>query len=250
MAEVTSGDLLGAAVRIDGVTDAGATVVPVGMFLAPDGGSLQPGDLTLTGVVPPDLQSAVMRATDDGGAVLFGRTLNPPQFGFVRFYAAGNVDPYGFHPVFGAAVPTVPGPTAFALDAATVSDAIVAVWSRQVGGRAEVHVVVAGPSGRLRLDQEVESFAGEGATEASAVPAYGGVALLWKRGVDAAARVRVAVVAPEGTVRVPPTDLVAAPDIDGRVVALADGRTVSFVARDGQNRAWGYTFGRACIPGM
>jgi hypothetical protein len=62
--------------------------------------------------------------------------------------------------------------------------------------------------------------------------------------------VRVAVVAPDGTIRVTPTDLVSAPNVTGRLAAVAQGRRVSFVAQDGTAPAWGYTFGQACLPAM
>ena len=98
----------------------------------------------------------------------------------------------------------------------------------------------------------LETFSGEGPTQVTVVPAYGGAALLWRRGVDARARVRVAVVAPDGTIRVAPTDLMMAPNIEGKLAAtVVNGRELVFVARDGIRSAmWGYSFGRACIPGM
>jgi hypothetical protein len=240
MTALADGNLLGVSSRFGAVTDGGIVVAtPMSLLLGPDGRNVRSQDVNINTFVPLDATVPVMRPTATG-AVMVMRTGG--HVGILRFDATGTLDAHGLSEVRGATIPSLD-------DAAAAGDGVVAVWSRtQPGGRTEVHVVVSSQQGELRLDRELESFTGEGQTVASAVPAYGGVAVLWKRGVDAAARVRVAVVQPDGVVRLAPRDLVAAPNIEGRVVAVASGRRVDFLVRDGIGaRAWGYTFGSACI---
>lgn len=241
MTALASGNLLGVSARIDPIGDSGVvSATPMSMYLSSDGTNLRPQDVNINAFVPLDITDAVLRPAPDGGARMVFRTQG--HMGFLRFDATGAIDARGVYEVRGATIPSLD-------DAAVAGDAVVGVWSRtQPGGRTEVHVVVASDRGQLRLDREIESYTGEGGTVATAVRAYGGVAILWRRGVDTAARVRVAVVQPDGVVRVSPTDLVAAPGVEGRIVAVTEGRKVSFVVRDVQRRVWGYTFGTACIP--
>ena len=71
------------------------------------------------------------------------------------------------------------------------------------------------------------------------------------RGAGAMARVRVAVVAPDGRVLLEPRDLVPSADSYGRVVAVVRGRSVSLLVRAGVIPArWGYSFARACVTGF
>ena len=241
MARLTNGNLLGVASVIQEISDSGIpTISPVSMYLAPDGTNLR-NDVDINSFVPVDAANSVVRATDDGGAVFVARTNN--HLGFLRFTPAGVFDSHGIYEVRTATIPRLD-------DAASAGDGIVGVYTVAIGARSEVHVIVAGLDTGLRLDRELESFAGEGSTVATAINAYGGVALLWRRGVDANARVRIAVIAPDGTIRVNPTDLVAAANIEGHILAHASGRDISFIVQDGLPPTWGYTFGRACIPGM
>ncbi len=225
---------------------AGGLVVaaPVSVLLDNMGANLRPTDNVLTAIWPQDPFDPRLRARFDGGALYVYR--REGRLGFVPFSATGQVESPMTFEVAGSNVPTLD-------DVVQVGDGVIAAWSRQIaGGTTEVHVTVAGLDYRLRLDQELETFSGEGPTQVTVVPAYGGAALLWRRGVDARARVRVAVVAPDGTIRVAPTDLMMAPNIEGKLAAtVVNGRELVFVARDGIRSAmWGYSFGRACIPGM
>jgi hypothetical protein len=233
-------NLFGFSSRVESNSDAGAVVTPVSMYVTPTGGMIRANDGDLTNIVPPDAQPFVLTPSDDGGAILVMRTGG--QLGLLHFSSQGIADAHGLYTLQGTALPVLD-------DAASVADGVVAAWSRSNGGTAEVHVLVASDRGALRLDRMLESFMNEGDTVASVVPAYGGAAVLWRRGTGAAARVRFAIVSPDGTVRSEPADLVAAPNVNGRVVAVAHGRRVSFVARDGNAPAWGYTFGQACLPG-
>lgn len=220
---------------------------PVAVLLDNMGGNVRPMDNVLTAVWPQDPFDPKLRARYDGGALYFFR--REGRLGFVPFGADGRVESPMTYEVAGSNVPVLE-------DAAQVGDGVIAAWARQIaGGTTEVHVTVAGLDYRLRLEQQLESFSGEGPTQVTVVPAYGGAALLWRRGVDANARVRIAVIAPDGTIRVPPQDLMMAPNIEGRIAATvvggANGRELAFVVRDGLRAAmWGYSFGRACIPGM
>jgi hypothetical protein len=239
MTTLANGDLLGVAAEFGAIGDGGVVgVTPMSMLLAPDGTNLRPRDVSILSSVPLDAADAVMRATEEG-AVMVMRTHG--RMGLLPFRAEGIPLPAGILEVRGATVPVLD-------DAAVAGDGVVGVWSRTQRETTEVHVVVASQRGELRLDHELERFEGEGSTSVTAVPAYGGVAVFWRRGLDANARVRFAVVQPDGVVRTPPRDLVAAPGLSGRVLALVDGRRVEFLARDGQTAAnWGYTFGTACL---
>ncbi len=240
---VMAAGIFGTASRVEAVGDGGIVAAsPISLLLDPQGMDVRPADVLLTNVWPTELFETRMRARPDGGAMLVYR--RAMQLAFIPFDARGVPEPTGTFDVNNSNVPTLD-------DAAVAGDAVIAAWSRNIAGTTEVHVVVAGFDHTVRLDQEIERYSGEGPTVVSVVPAYGGAAIVWKRGVDANARVRIAVVAPDATVRVPATDLVTAPNIEGRLAVAIDGRAVSFVARDGTRAdRWGYTFGRACLPAM
>jgi hypothetical protein len=233
--------IFGTASRIESVGDGGiVAATPISFLLDAQGGNVRPADNLLTSAWPLEIFEQRMRTRPDNGAVLVYRGRG--TLSFIPFNGQGVPEATGTYDVLGTTIPTLD-------DAAAVGDAVIAAWSRNIAGTTEVHVIVAGLDHRLRLDRELERFSGEGPTVVTVVPAYGGAALLWRRGVDGNARVRVAVVAPDATVRVAPTDLVAAPNLEGRIAAVADGRRLSFVARDGiRADRWGFTFGRACLP--
>ncbi len=235
--------IFGTAARVEAVGDGGIVAAsPISLLFDSQGMDARATDVLLTSSWPVELFDTRMRTRPDGGAMLVYR--RAAQLAFIPFDARGVPEAAGTFDVNGPVVPVLD-------DAAVVGDGVVAAWSRNVAGTTEVHVVVAGFDHRARLDLEIERYSGEGPTTVTVVPAYGGAALLWRRGVDAAARVRVAVVAPDGTVRVPARDLVSAPNIEGRLAVESDGASLSFVARDGvRSDRWGYTFGRACVPTM
>ncbi len=240
MAQLGDRNLVGVTVRFDIDPDGGIpTATPTAMYLSPSGMNLRPLDVNINSYVPMDVNEPVMRGADDGGSYYVYRSNG--HVGFLRFAPNGVIDPRGAVEVNAPAIGTLD-------DAASVSDGVIAASSRQSGTTTEVRVIVSGPRGALRLDRVLETYMGEGPTVATVVPAYGGVAVLWRRGVDAAARVRFAIVAPDGVVRAGPMDLLPAPGIEGRVLAVVDGRTVAFVVRDGMAPRWGYSFGRACLP--
>jgi hypothetical protein len=239
---VVAQGIFGVAARIESIGDGGIVAAsPISLLLDQQGMDARPADTLLTSVFPTEALEPRMRPRADGGALLLFR--HEGRLGFIPFDGRGVAEPARSYEVVGATIPTLD-------DAAVVSDGVVAAWSRTLaGGMTEVHVVVASRNYELRLDREIERYAGEGPTSVTVIPAYGGAALLWKRGVDAMARVRVAVVAPDGTIRVAPTDLIPVPGAEGRLSAVADGRRITFVVRDGTRAdRWGYTFGRACIP--
>lgn len=239
---VMAAGVFATAARVENISDGGVVAAsPISILLDAQGMDARATDVLLTALWPAELFETRMRTREDGGAMLVYR--RGTNLSFIPFDARGVPEPTGTFDVNGPIVPVLD-------DAVVVGDAVIAAWSRNVSGTTEVHVVVAGFDHGVRLDQEIERFSGEGPTAVSVVPAYGGAALVWKRGVDANARVRVAVVSPDATVRVPATDLVAmAPNVEGRLAVVADGRAITFVARDGTRPAsWGYTFGRACIP--
>ncbi|MBL8685719.1 MAG: hypothetical protein JNK05_41465 [Myxococcales bacterium] len=240
---VMGAGIFGTSARVESIGDAGLVAAsPISILLDSMGRDARPADVLLTNIWPIEVLEQRMRTRADNGAVLVYR--RGTQMAFIPFDARGVPEPTGTFDVVGATVPSLE-------DAAAVGDGVIGVWSRNIAGTTEVHVVVAGNDHRLRLDQELERFSGEGPTVVSVVPAYGGAALVWRRGVDARARVRVAVVAPDGTIRVAPTDLVSAANIEGRIAVVSDGRQLTFVARDGiRADRWGYTFGRACLPAM
>jgi hypothetical protein len=239
---VVSEGVFGVAFRIDAVADGGlVTASPIGLLLDRRGMDARSPDTLLTAVFPSEPRDLRMRPRGDGRALLFFS--REGQLGFIPFDGRGVPEPAGTFEVRGATAPSID-------DAVSVGDGVIAAWSRTlVGGTTEVRVIVASHGHALRLDRELERFTGEGGTSVSVVPAYGGAAVLWKRGVDAMARIRVSVIAPDGTVRLPPTDLAPAPFAEGRVTASAVGRELSFVVRDGtRSERWGWSFGRACLP--
>lgn len=239
---VMAAGVFATAARVENISDGGVVAAsPISMLLDAQGMDARPIDVLLTALWPAELFETRMRTRDDGGAMLVYR--RGTNLSFIPFDARGVPEPTGTFDVNGPVIPVLD-------DAVAVGDAVIAAWSRNVAGTTEVRVVVAGFDHAVRLDQEIERFSGEGPTTVSVVPAYGGAALVWKRGVDANARVRVAVVSPDAIVRVAATDLVPmAPNLEGRLAVVADGRAITFVARDGTRPAsWGYTFGRACIP--
>jgi len=233
--------IFGTASRVEAVGDGGVvSASPISVLFDTQGMDVRAADVLLTNIWPIELFENRMRTRPDGGAMLVYR--RGIQLAFIPFDARGVPEPTGTFDVHGPEVPVLD-------DATVVGDGVIAGWSRNIAGTTEVHVVVAGFDHGARLDQELDRFTGEGPTTVSVVPAYGGAALLWRRGVDANARVRVAIVAPDGTVRVPARDLVMAPNIEGRLAVESDGATLTFVARDGiRADRWGYTFGRACVP--
>jgi hypothetical protein len=233
--------IFGTASRVEAVGDGGIVAAsPISVLFDAQGMDVRAADVLLTNIWPIELFENRMRTRPDGGAMLVYR--HGIQLAFIPFDARGVPEPTGAFDVHGPEVPVLD-------DATVVGDGVIAGWSRNIAGTTEVHVVVAGFDHGARLDQELDRFTGEGPTTVSVVPAYGGAALLWRRGVDANARVRVAIVAPDGTVRVPARDLVMAPNIEGRLAVESDGATLTFVARDGiRADRWGYTFGRACVP--
>jgi hypothetical protein len=237
--------LLAVGAQIQSIGMGGLVVAaPVAVLIDSMGNNVRMMDSVLTAVWPQDPFEPKLRRRFDGGALYVFR--REGRLGFVPFGADGRVESPMTYEVAGSNVPILE-------DAVQVGDGVIAAWSRQIaGGTTEVHVTVAGLDYRLRFEQMIESYGAEGPTQVTLVPAYGGAALLWRRGVDARARVRVAVIAPDGTIRVPPTDLVNAPNIEGKLAAtVINGREVVFAARDGVRSAmWGYTFGRACIPMM
>jgi hypothetical protein len=237
-----SAGVFGVAFRIDAVADGGlVTASPIGILLDGQGMDARTPDSLLTAVLPSEPRDLRMRARGDGRALLF--YTREGQLGFVPFDGRGVPEPTGSFEVRGSTAPTLD-------DAVSVGDGVIAAWSRTlVGGTTEVRVIVASHGHTLRLNRELERFTGEGGTSVTVVPAYGGAAILWRRGVDAMARIRVSVVSPDGAVRLEPTDLVSVPAAEGRVSASASGRELSFVVRDGTRAdRWGWTFGRACLP--
>jgi hypothetical protein len=237
---ITAG-VFGTTSRVESVTDGGiVAATPISLLLDAQGMDVRPLDVVLTNIWPNELRESRMRARPDGGAMLVYR--NGSRLAFIPFDARGVPEPTGSFDVVGPEIPVLD-------DATVVGDGVIAGWSRNIAGTTEVHVVVAGFDHGVRLDRELDRFTGEGPTTVSVVPAYGGAALVWRRGVDANARVRIAIVAPDGTVRVPARDLVMAPNIEGRLQVESDGATLTFVVRDGTRPdRWGYTFGRACVP--
>ncbi len=242
MATLASGHLFGVGFAFGAPLDGGILVArPVSISLAADGTELRAGDVDLSVVVPVAFSDPHLCAGDDGDAYYVFR--EGGRLGFTRFDPSGSPRGRGLFSVAGATLPRVE-------DAAVAGDGIVAVWSVDALPHASVHAVVVSTDGVLRGQLELDAFDNEGLTVASAVRAYGGVAVLWRRGVGSQARVRVAIVSPDGVLRVPATDLAATPGLDGRVVPWASGREIAFIARDGVAPAWGYVFGRACLAGM
>lgn len=242
MAALAAGDLLGVAFDLGPPSDSGIVVVrPVSLMLRADGSDLRTFDVDLNAVVPFDLADPFFCASDDGSGFYVYR--DGGALGFLRFQADGALGGRGVYTVAGSSVPRLD-------DAAAASDALFGVWAESSGAHTSVHVVVSSAEGTLRAQTELEGFDGEGPTVASVTPAYGGVAVFWRRGVDSSARLRVAIVSPQGTVRVAPTELLLAPHLEGRVVAWVSGRDIAFIARDGLPPAWGYLFGRTCLPAM
>jgi|LNFM01.1.fsa_nt_gb hypothetical protein len=240
---VMGAGIFGTTSRVESVGDGGLVAAsPISILLDLMGQNARPTDVLLTNSWPTEVFEQRMRTRSDNGAVLVYR--RGTQMAFIPFDSRGVPEATGTFDVVGANVPTLD-------DSAALGDGVIGAWSRNIAGTTEVHVVVAGNDHRLRLDQELERFSGEGPTVVSVVAAYGGAALVWRRGVDMRARVRVAIVAPDGTVRVPPMDLVSAANIEGRIAVVSEGRQLTFVARDGiRADRWGYTFGRACLPSM
>ena len=59
---------------------------------------------------------------------------------------------------------------------------------------------------------------------------------------------RGAVMQPNGVLRAAPRDLPPVPGADGRLFAVGEGRSLTFVARDRSATGYGVTFGRLCLP--
>ncbi|MDP3275422.1 MAG: hypothetical protein Q8Q09_09530 [Deltaproteobacteria bacterium] len=230
--------------RIESIGDGGlVSAAPISVHLDFSGMNVRAVDTLLTAIYPTEVFDPHTRTTPEGGAIYAYRRLG--RLGFIPFTPNGLLEPTGTFDVPGTNVPLLD-------DVRAVGDGVIAAWSRNnPGGIAEIHVVIASRSHVLRRETELERFTGEGTTAVSVVPVYGGAALLWRRGVDAQARVRIAVVAPDGTIRVPPQDLIAIPNLEGRVAASAQGRELTIVARDGRTATqWGYSFARVCVPTM
>lgn len=241
MTRLNDGTLLGVTSRVAAVTPTGmVTTEPVAMHLRPDGTNVAP-DASINAFLPFDVLDAVLRASDDGGARLAYR-LNG-RLGFLRFRPDGAVDARGPIEVRGSEVPDID-------DAVAAGDGLVVVGARAAGDSAEVRVTVAGDQGDLRLSRVLETVPlSEGLPAPTAYRGYGGAVLLWTRGATANAKIRVAVVAPDGRVLLEPRDLVSSPDSYGRVAAVVNGRSVSLLVRDGVIPSrWGYSFARACVP--
>lgn len=238
---LTAGNLLSFGYSYGPPLDGGVVAAsPVSMFLAADGSNARANDLDLLSLVPSSITGPQLRAGDDGAYYLYREG---QRLGFLRFGNDGAIAGRFAYGVMGSTVRRIEA-------AGVVADGVVVAWGEESGTHTSVKAVVASTDGVLRSSLELEAFDNEGNTVASAIPAYGGVAIIWRRGTGTAARLRVAIVAPDGRVRVPATDLVAAPGIDGRLALWSSGREIAFVGVDGAGASWGYTFGRMCLPAM
>jgi hypothetical protein len=215
--------------------DAGVVLVrPVYLRLGADGTMVGAGEIDLNSLLPAEATDITLRAGTSGVMLFFTQD---SVVRFLRFTLAGVLDAFGVYVVRGMEVPRID-------DAAVVSGGgAVLAWSDHDGTRATVRAAAITARGVVLRVLDLDAFEAGTRPVVSAVPAFGGAALLWLQGTQ----VRIATVQPDGVLRVPAGDLVPAPGAEGRVYALADGRTVTFVVRDTTPQGPGVTFGRGCL---
>lgn len=166
--------------------------------------------------------------------------VNGADLGVIRFNAQGTIDAHGPY--------TTPELNAPVLDdAVAFDDALVTVWSEQTGTSWAVRAAHHQPLGRRRA-AALDTFDGPSRPLVSATRSFGGAAITWIQGAGTAARVRYAVVQTRRDRALTTTDLVAAPNAEGRVVTTAEGRELLFAARDSIAGRAGVAYGRGCLP--
>jgi len=237
-APLPDGTVLALAPRLLETSDAGfAVATPNAVRVRADGSVVSAMGVDLTNVIPITAESVLMRAAPWGAAAVF-RVFADVHV--VHFDASGVVD---------TRVPIARGVDALRLDdAAALGPAVVLGWDEPVGSAHAIHAAVLDPDGRVLYNGVLERFEAATQPTVAVTATYGGAAVTWVRGAGEAAVLRGAVLQPDGAVRSAPRDLLPVPNADGRILAVAEGRALVFVARDRVGAVRGVTVGGLCLP--
>ena len=188
-------------------------------------------------VVPIEADSVLMLPAPDGAVLAFRRGT---ELRAVRFDRTGLID---------TRVRVTRDVDAVRIDdGAAFDEGNVLAWDDAQGERHAIHVAVTDTEGALLTHQVIERYEAPGSPVVNVSRAYGGAAILWIRSSGDSAVLRGAVMQPNGVLRAPPRDLLPVPGADGRLFAVGEGRSLSFVARDRTASGYGVTFGRLCLP--
>jgi len=237
-APLPDGTVLALSPRLFTVGDAAVAVAtPNAVRVRADGTVVSPMGVDLTNVIPIAAESVLMRPSPTGAVVVF-RVLTDVQV--VHFDAAGVVD---------TRVRISRGVDATRLDdAAVVAGGVVVGWDEPSGDAHAIHAAVLDPDGRVVVNTVLERFDGTSQPTVAVTATYGGVAVTWLRGAGEAAVLRGVVLQPDGAPRGAPRDLLPVPYADGRLHAVGEGRSLTFIARDRVGAARGITVGGLCLP--
>jgi hypothetical protein len=237
-APLPDGTVLALSPRLLTTSDAGfAVATPNAVRVRADGSVVSPMGVDLTNVIPIAAESVMLRPAP-GGAVAVFRVLADVHV--VHFDAAGVVD---------TRVPISRGVDAARLDdAAAVAGAVVVGWDEPSGSAHAIHAAVLDREGGVLYNGVLERFEAPTQPTVAVTATHGGAAVTWIRGAGEAAVLRGAVLQPDGAVRSAPRDLLPVPNADGRLLAIGEGRALTFVARDRVGAARGVTVGGLCLP--
>ncbi len=237
-ASLPDGSTLMLSSRVVARDDAGViAAVPNVVHILANGSPATTMGVDIQSVVPIEADSVVMLPAPDGAVLAFHRGTDLRA---VRFDRTGLID---------TRVRVTRDVDAVRIDdGAAFDEGNVLAWDDAQGERHAIHVAVTDTEGALLTHRVIERYEAPGSPLVSVTRAYGGAAILWIRSSGDAAVLRGAVMQPNGVLRAAPRDLLPVPGADGRLFAVGEGRSLTFVARDRSATGYGVTFGRLCLP--